>query len=64
MVNPAPQLKPMIVAGSHKGSLQLIPQTTVRPLMDQTGLAGQIVAISPDVKYVIIWDISQRPAPN
>jgi hypothetical protein len=64
MVNPAPQLKPMKIAGSHKGSLQLIPQTTVGPLMDQIGPAGQIVVISPDIKYVIIWDISQRPAPN
>jgi hypothetical protein len=64
MVNPAPQLEPMKTARSYKGSLQLIPQKTIGPLMDPIDPTRQIVVISLDVKDVITWDISQRPAPN
>ena len=53
MVNPATQLKPMKTAKSYKGSLQLIPHKTVGPLLDPIDPTGQIIVISPDVKYVI-----------
>lgn len=64
MASPALQLKPMKIIGSRRGNPQIIPQTIVGPLMDPIGPTGQIVVINPDVKYVIPWDISQRPAPH
>jgi hypothetical protein len=54
----------MKIVGSHKDNLQLTPQTTVEPLMDPISPTGSIVVINSDVKYVITWDIPQRPAPN